>query len=468
MKNFLRFILLLTILFSALSFCVSAVNLESDYTKYELISTPERIVVGVDADSLIAYCRSGAVISAYDIFSDEKLFDFEQTWSKVAPFYKDDNAVVIDNAGFVCGFVSKKGKLSGTPEKQFLYSSEFSNGFVCVIDALATENVYSLINRKGEIVAENFFNPEGELKDGSIIIANAGGGYSRVLKNGKILPFECNKNINIYDAVTRYSDVYTGLDGNLYTLDNKLVFENGEFSKISPVSRKWAVGIKEEDSENKTYLINIKNKTKIPLEENTLVSDYACSGGDVSNDKFFVGNMEKSVLTDGQSGKILSGEVVGFTKFYKEISTVIFEENGENIYRFMKNDGTVLDGKYIYATDFAKGFSVAVAQVDGATRIYSVYPDGKQTELFSFEKTNNVITNDKKAVFETPSNEITLLKTSEGNVYIGSLTSSSYIYVSSKGGSGKTIAAVMGALAFIGILIALGDTAKRKKRKHEN
>lgn len=473
MKKYMKIITAMCFALLCLAQGAGAESFTTAFNKYELISTSERVVAGVDPEALIAYCINEGAVGAYDITEDIKLFDFDENWGRVAPFYEDGTAVVIDREGMVLGFVSQKGKIVADIRGEYAYSNEYSNGFVCLIDKAAEENVYTIVNRKGEVIADNFFEPECELKDGSIIIANAGGGFSRIMKNGKVENIPINKTIKVEDAVSIYSDIYVGTDGSLYNLSGKLLLENKDYGELSPLTGSRAVAVKTDGTTVRHFVVDIKNKKTTEIKDNGFLTEYVYTTGDMCDGNFFVGNMEKSVLVNAESGEVLSEVVTGYSKFYEKLATVKMEDEKGEAYRFMKSDGTLMEGKYAYATDFSSGYALTVEKSENETLISLVYPNGDKQELYSCDAFDEIKITDKKAVLSVFSenggyNEISVQKTPGGNLYIGGTAGNNYVYAVAGGGSvtTKTVLTVIALLALCVVVLALVNTAHRKKEKH--
>ena len=451
-------------------FVRAAEEITGEFNKYEVISTPTSPVAWIDVDGLVSYRLNGGKIKAFNIENGKKLFEFEPDWKQAAPFFNGKNAAITGGEGSVRGFVNKSGKLTGELGGDYLYHLEYSNGMVCLIDKTVNENVYSIFDRSGKEIAGHFFAPECELSDGNIVIANAGGGYSLILKDGTLLPLECRKNIIINDGVSLCGGVYENVNGSVYSFDGKLLFENsGKYSDIAPVNKKFAVAAKEGEAE--LVIVNFKDGTEIPIKGSGFLRDCFFSNGDVCDGNFFVGNTEKSVLIDSESGKIISAPVSTYTRFYSDISAVT-DENDRGIYRLMKSDGSFVGDEYEYATDFKDGFSLTIKTEGGISAINAVYPNGNAAALYSCGKYKELNIKDDRAVlgFHDELLSITALKTKKSAVYIGEMPGSGNIYIKQKTkGIFKTVSSSLLSLgAAAVIIVAVFDALRRRKKKKEN
>ena len=448
----------------------AAEEITGEFNKYEVISTPTSPVAGIDVDALVSYRLNGGRIKAFNIENGKKLFEFETGWKQAAPFFGGKDAVITGGEGSVLGFVNKSGKLTAEIRGDYLYHLEYSNGMVCLIDRAVNENVYSVFDRSGKEIAGHFFAPECELSDGSIVIANAGGGYSLILKDGTVQPLECRKNIIINDGVSLCGGVYENINGSVYSFDGKLVFENaGKYSDIAPVNKKFAVAAK--NGAEELVIVNFKDGKEIPIKGSGFLRDCFFTNGDVCGGKFFIGNTEKSVLTDSETGEIISAPVSTYTRFYSGVSAVT-DENDNKIYRLMKNDGSFIRDDYEYATDFKDGFSLTIKTEGGVSTISAVYPNGNAAALYSCGKYKALNVKVDRAVLEFHDDmlSITALKTKKSAVYIGEMPGSGNIYTKQKTrGIFKTVSSSLlsfGAAAIIAF--AVFDALRRRNKKKEN
>ncbi|MDP4119266.1 MAG: hypothetical protein Q8873_08815 [Bacillota bacterium] len=453
--------------------CSYAGGFANDFQKHEILSTQNRAVVGTDAGSLIAYCLSDGKISAYDIVEDKKIFDFNEEWNHVGPFYSDGTAIVTDSKGNAVGFVNKKGKITAEISGNYAYCQEYSNGMVCFINKDLQENVYTIMSRKGEIIAENFFEPECELSDQSIIIANEGGGYSRILSDGRVRKIFCNKRIEIEDAVTLYGKTYLDMDGGVHNLNGKLLYKNDAFTSIAPINSKWAVGIKKTETGYEEYVVNIKKNEIKQIETNNVITGYAYTNGDVYEDRAFVGNVDSRVLVDLKTGKILSKPVLKVCAFTNGVCTVEADNGGDRKYRFMKSDGTFMgEEKYDFATDLGEGYALALKKEKEKTIVYAVSSSGEKTVLYVCEPYNNLTIDGQKAEINVPrkngkDNSINIAKTAGGNLYVGENGGMGDIYVRNKEVNiiSRVLSSGAAGVAVLIIVLAAVVTVRRKRKK---
>ncbi len=466
---YIMFSAMLAFLFFAETLC-AAEEITGEFNKYEVISTPTSPVAGIDVDALVSYKLSGGKIKAFNIENGKKLFEFEPGWKQAAPFCGGKDAIITGGEGSVIGFVNKSGKLAAEIHGDYLYHLEYSNGMVCLIDKTVNENVYSVFDRSGKEIAGHFFAPECELSDGSIVIANAGGGHSLILKDGTVSPLECRKNIIINDGVSLCGGVYENINGSVYSFDGKLVFENaGKYSDIAPVNRKFAVASKE--GEEELCIVNFKDGKEIPIKGSGFLRDCFFTNGDVCDGGFFIGNTEKSVLVNSETGEIISAPVSTYTRFYSGISAVT-DGNDAKIYRLMKSDGSYIGDDYEYATDFKDGFSLTVKTEGGVSVINAVYPKGNAIALYSCGKYKALNIKDDRAELEFHDEllSITALKTKKSAVYIGEMPGSGNVYTKQKTrGIFKTVSSSLLSLAAIAVIaFVITDIFRRRKKRKEN
>ena len=462
-----KFIHILTAVLLVFSFSeVFAAETVGEFEKYEVISTPTSPCVGLDADALVSYKLNGGRIKAFNIENGKKLFEFENNWKQAAPFYRGKDVVVTDGEGTVLGFVNKNGKMTAEIEGEYLYHSEYSNGMVCLIDSTVSENVYSIFDRNGELIAEHFFEPECELSGGEIVIANAGGGHSLISKDGKVMPLDCKRDVDIRDGVSIYGEVYENSAGSIYTLDGKLLFENDKYSDIAPINKKIAAAAKTDS--DILYIVDFKTGDETPIPGSEFLRDGFFSNGNVSDGRFFLGNTALGVLVDGATGEILSKPVSSYTEFYDKICAVTEAESPE-VYRLMKDDGSFVGEEYEYATDMKNGFSLAVKTSGNITSINAVFPNGDAATLYSCGKYKSINVRDDRAVLDFHGDMLSIAaqKTANSTIYIGEMPGSGNIYVKLKSKSGlrKVISSVIAVAAFIFVVLAVFDMIRRRRRK---
>ena len=456
-------------IFLVFSVAVTAANPVDDFEKYEYISTPERTIVGIDATGLVIYGKDlQGVVTAYDARTGSELFALGENQNKVASFFSDGTAVITGKEGYTGSIISKDGTILAQLPEGYAYSSEFANGLICLIDKSVAENVYSIIDRRGNIIVSNFYAPECELESGEIIITNAGGGYSIINSEGEIKPFECRKTVSIEDAVSRTSGIYVGIDGHLYTHEGELIFKNFDYGQLSPIYRKYALAVKNGEEENEHYVIDIKEDKIISLEENEIFNGYIYSGGNSCMGRAFVGNSEQSVLVDLKSGKVISSPVTEYTKFYYNKCAVALPGE-EKSYRFLTYEGDFVGESYIFGTDFSGGYALAVEERENDTAVYAFYSNEEKYEIYNFGKVKSAETSLQKAVFTTEDGqEILLQKTKSGNILIENSLGSHYLYVLKDKGNitVKTVIILTAIMAAMLIAVALLYTAIRKEKKY--
>ncbi len=443
------------------SIFVNAEELQSIFNKYEIINTPERIVAGVDASQMLVYVRDEMGIGVYDITEDKKLFDVDSS-KKLGP-WKDNSAVLIDKDGNVEGIISKKGKLIAEFSGSYAYAGEFENGLICLIDKTLTENVYSLTDRKGNFIVQGFFAPECELFDGSIIISNMGGGFSKISKKGKITPFNCAKNVLIEDAVSKQNGVYVSTDGNIYDAQNKLLYKNNLQFQLAPINEEYALCTNME----KKYILELKSGTLVEINDNGIFESYVYSGGEVSGECAFVGNSEKSVLVNLKSGELVSPQLLSYSPFYNGASSVKFTDGS---FGFIDNNGRVISEKFDYVSNFKYGYAVAIKKSESEAKVFVITKNGNQREIYSTKAYYSINFDTSKTVFSVKGengiiNDVAVQKTTDGNLYVGSNLNGGYLFqLRSEGASTKIVTGVLILLAGA-YIVALGlkNYSRRKK-----
>ena len=443
------------------------------FEKYEIVSTPERSVAGIDAKGLMVYGKYDNVITAYDLLTDSAAFELGANQDKVAPFNGDGTAVITGKTGYAATIVAKDGTILAQLPEGYIYSAEYGCGFICLIDKNATENVYTLIDRKGNIIAEHFFEPACELKNGDIIIRNTGGGYSLVKTDGSVTEIPYMVNVQIEDAVSLYTGVYVSTDGNVYSYNNKLIYTNKGFERISPVNEKYALGVKNIDNTPERYIIDIKNGKETKLADNGLFGGYIYTKGNVCNDRAFVGNSEKSVLVNLKNGKVISSPVTDYSGFCAEMATVKTAEEGK-CYTFMNCDGELVGGSYHFASSFEKGYSVIAEKVSHLVMVSIINEKGKKIHMESVF-TPDFYTDERKPVHITRGfdgctfDEVSVEKMSNGNFCVDNRQGNSYVYVYLGEGNPvtKALAAICALAAMAAVALSVGRNVKRKREKGE-
>lgn len=443
-----------------------AEELQSFFNKYEIINTPERIVAGTDASGLIAYVYEDAGVAAYDITEDKKLFVLLGFDLKLAPWYEGTSAVVINSDNEAEGIVSRKGEYIARFPVGYSYAGEFKNGFICLINKNVTENVYNLFDRKGKLIIGDFFAPECELDDGSVIISNMGGGFSKISKKGKVSEFKCAKNVLIEDAVSVHNGVYVSTDGNIYNAHNKLIYENTGGGVISPIDENYALVAMGEDQGR--YIINIKEDKKVKISDYNVFDSFVYSGGEVSEGAAFVGNSEKSVLVSMKTGAVISPEVKWYSPFYDGTCAVEFMDGS---YGYLNSKGEIISEMFDYASGFENGYAVAINKTSDKTEVFVILRNGEKKEIYSLNPYKELEIFKNKAAFTVVDekgieNEVTLQKTNEGNLYVGGNMTPGYIFeLTGKNTDFSDILMYVVIVCACAYIVILGVKAVKRKKK---
>lgn len=452
----------------ALALCMLAAAVRpDDFDKYEIVSTKERTVAGVDAKGLMVYAQNDEKTTAYDLATDSTAFSLGENYDKVAPFFSDGTAVITGKEGYASAIVSRDGTILAQLPEGYIYSKEFGCGFICLIDKNAFENVYTIIDRSGKIIVKDFYATACELKNGDIIIRNAGGGYSRIKADGTVKQIQYLQSATIEDAVSLNSGVYVDTEGCIYSSEDKPLYKNSSFDRISPINEEYALGVKINENSIKQYIIDIKAKKETELKDNGLFDGYIFSKGNVCDGKAFVGNGEKSVLVNLKTGNVLSDAVADYSDFYKDIATIkTIGENGK--YRFMKCDGTLLEGEYDFASNFEYGYSVTAQKASHLAVVSIVNENGKKMHLESLFSTD-IHSKSDEAAYNTSGfercklYEVSVQKLPGGNIYVENRLGSSYIFAYRGDGNPavKAVAAITALVAAAIIILNIGYTLKR-------
>ncbi len=444
-----------------------------DFNKYEIVSTTERSVAGIDAKGLIVYGKNNDKVTAYDLLTDSPVFDLVASQDKVAPFNSDGTAVVTGKEGYASAVVSKNGTILAQLPEGYVYAGEYRCGFICIIDKNATENVYTLIDRKGNIIAEHFYEPACELKNGDIIIRNTGGGHSLVKTDGSVTEMPYMLNIQIEDAVSLNTGVYVSTDGNVYSYNNKLIYKNRGFDHISPIDENYALGIKHIENGSKRYIIDIKDKKETELLDQGLFDGYIYTRGNVCNDRVFVGNSVKSVLVNLKNGKILSSPVTDYSDFYGDIATVKTGDE-KKPYRFMNCEGEFVGSSYDFASSFENGYSVVAEKASHLVIVSIMNEKGKKVHMESVFSPD-VYSADKQPDYVTEGfskcrfDEITVEKTVNGDFCIYNRNGNSYVYVNKGGGNpvSKALAVICALCAMVAVILSIDRSMKYNNKKEK-
>ena len=465
MKTFREILALVCVITISVYMPVLALNPDA-FEKYELVSTEDRSIAGVDVNGLVAYGKNHNSITAYDIITDTPLFEFGENQEKIAPFYIDETAVIIGKTGYACGIVSKEGTLLAQLPEAYVYNREYGCGFIQLVDKNAQENVYTITDRRGNILVEHFFEPECELENKNIIVADGNGGYLMIKPDGSVIEFPCKETMRIENAVSICTGVYVGTDGNLYSQNHKKIYENLKYYKISPIDEAYAIGVKKNEKNSEKYIINIKDKKDTIIEYSDIFNDHIYSEGHVCDNKAFVGNFGNSMLINLKNGKVISPKVESYSCFYHHISTVKLSGK-ERGYSFLKCDGTFLTGEYVYASDFKGGYAVTVEKTTEGYAVYLVDVYGKKCELYRITNAEKVENADGRCVkfsVGKDSEKIIVGKASGGNVYISNNAGKSYVYVfKNTTPIFKAWAAVTAVIAMAIIAISVGYAINRKR-----
>ncbi len=470
MKKTFRFPAMFCVMVLLASVLTGAVKPDS-FDKYEIVSTPERSVAGIDAGGLMVYGKHEGIITAYDLVTDTPAFDLGENQDRVAPFNSDGTAVITGKEGYAATIVSRNGTMLAQIPEGYSYGREFECGYICIIDKNATENVYTLIDRKGKILAEHFYEPAAELKNGDVIISNAGGGHSLIKTDGTVEKMPYLQNVRIEDAVSLNTGVYVSTDGNVYSYSNELLYKNVGFDRISPIDEHYALGVKNAESNPERYIIDIKNKKETKIQDNGLFEGYIYSKGNVCDDKAFVGNSEKSVLVNLKNGKVISAVVSDYSDFCEGIATVRTESE-KKPYAFMNCDGEFVGEAYDFASSFEKGYSVIAEKVRHLVVVSIMNEKGKKVHMESVFA-RDFYSDDGKPVYMTEGfkscrfDEITVEKKSGGNFLINNPEGNSYIFVY-KGDGNAVVKAIAGIGALVAVAWVVYTVGGRHKRKKEN
>ena len=467
MKKAIPFFMVMILIFQM---GVSAKKTVDIFEKYEVVSLPEKAVVGVDAENLIAYCNTQGEIGAYAVDRDEKLFDFEDDWGAVSPFFQDETAVVSDKEGMAIAIINKKGKKICRLPSGYIYSREFSNGLICLIDSTLQENVYTLFNRKGKPVIEHFFEVKAELPGGDILVMNAGGGYLLVSKDGKAVQLPCIIRISYKDGISPDGKTYVGQGGKVYTIKGKEIFSDEDLHFLAPLTDKKVIGVEKNGDTTEIFIIDIKSKEKTVLNIPGIKGDFAYASSNISGDSVFITTISGTYLVNIKDGSVLSEKIENCGNFYEGINRVQTTRDGKTYYRLMNNKGEYLKGEFVFATDMNNGYAVISESNEEAAAIYLMFANGNKELIYQGKSYELVKSLHNKAVFVSENigdkEEKTLVaqKTQNGNIYVNDSLGRGEIYkFKDESAQIKHIVLGISALALIVIFFAV-----RQKNKKED
>ena len=471
MKKLKTVMAMVTTLAMFATLCVSASVVGEKFTKYEIISTAERKVVGVDTQGLVIYCENNGKLKAYDVLTNELLFELEHSPDEISRFV-DGRAFAPDKENGVGVILSKSGEKVAEIPGNYVYSKEFKNGLICFINRELTENVYTIIDRKGKIIVGEFYVPECELENGNIVIANAGGGFSLVEKDGTVRELKLKKNVRIEDAISLADGTYAGSDGNVYSANNKCLFEGKDYDKVSPINKNYILAVKKQENGYEKYIIDIKDKKETIIKDGGYLNNYIYSGGYVSDGRVIVGDDNRYALVDLKTGELLEKNLLGHTGFSDGVCTVIVDDGAMPVYRFMKSDGEFFEGEYLFATGFEQGFAVAVEPETGEVVI--VEKDGAKTvieniELKNFDSFENINDGNEYVFEKIEFNGKTVEKTDAGNICInkGNGIISIFIRKPEEKTAGRALVGVGAVISLAFVAVVGGYAYKRLKRRNE-
>jgi len=245
---------------------------------------------------------------------------------------------------------------------------------------------------------------------------------------------------------------------------NVYYLKNEDNIKISPVDKNFILAIRNNGTESNKYIIDIKNKKETIINDNGYLGDYIYTKGYVFDGKVIIGDDKKNVLLDVKTGEITVENILDYTKPVDGVCTVVINEV-QPVYKFLKSDGTFIEGDWLFASSFENGIAVAVENKTG--NIFVVDTKGKKTKIGILNGLKDAgtlhINNEKFNCFSHEGKIVEI--TSDGSIYVNNGEGTITVYMmKSEENLAKSAFVGMVTLISLGfVALIFGYIHKRKR-----